>query len=213
MRSFSTTTTTQYPRQNAGKRFPGRDANRNRGQSALRGTGLNPRTTLSVKLQDLAVPRKEEKRKPLEINENHGLYHFFNRDHSVSIRTPSQLAQHGRAWTTLELDRKSFDDLHTLWWMCVRERNRIYTDHLERKRLRAGYGDLEGQVRDKTVQKTMRGIREVLERRVYAWEDARALVEGDDEIELVNGELVYTPSPLKVKEIYEEEEDGAGDVS
>lgn len=95
----------------------------------------------------------------------------------------------------------------------MRERNRIYTDHLERKRLRAGYGDLEGQVRDKTVQKTMRGIREVLERRVYAWEDARALVEGDDEIELVNGELVYTPSPLKVKEIYEEEEDGAGDVS
>lgn len=177
-----------------------------RGVSALRGTGLNPRTTLSVKLKELAVPVEEKDRTPLKVDENHGLWHFFGRDRTKSIMTPSELSHYGRHWSPLELERKSFDDLHTLWWLCVRERNRLYTDSLERARLRAGYGEDEYLNRDLSVQKTMRNIREVLEKRVYAWEDARTLVETDDEIELVDGELVYTPRQLKVEDVYEAEE-------
>lgn len=57
----------------------------------------------------------------------------------------------GRAWEVQELREKSWEDLHCLWWVCVKERNRIATSNLERKRLKAGYGDYEALERDRTV--------------------------------------------------------------
>lgn len=41
----------------------------------------------------------------------------------------------GRAWSAAELRRKSFKDLHTLWYVVVRERNLLETQALEAKRL------------------------------------------------------------------------------
>lgn len=57
----------------------------------------------------------------------------------------------GRSWGIQELRERSWEDLHALWHVCVRERNRIATSDLERTRLRAGYGDYESQERDKVV--------------------------------------------------------------
>lgn len=59
----------------------------------------------------------------------------------------------GRAWSIQELREKSWDDLHKLWWVCVKERNRIATSNLERQRLKAGYGDHEANERDHTVRR------------------------------------------------------------
>lgn len=57
----------------------------------------------------------------------------------------------GRAWSVEELRRKSWDDLHKLWWRCVKERNIIFTQALERQRLDPGYGEYEAKGRDREV--------------------------------------------------------------
>ena len=54
----------------------------------------------------------------------------------------------GRAWTHRELRNKSWEDIHALWWICCKERNRLATEKAERARLKAGAGDAESKVRD-----------------------------------------------------------------
>jgi len=61
----------------------------------------------------------------------------------------------GRSWAIQELRERSWEDLHGLWHVCVRERNRIATSDLERSRIKAGYGDYESQGRDKVVSFAM----------------------------------------------------------
>ena len=41
----------------------------------------------------------------------------------------------GRGWNATELRRKSFKDLHTLWYIVLRERNLLATQKAEAKRL------------------------------------------------------------------------------
>jgi large subunit ribosomal protein L47 len=67
------------------------------------------------------------------------------------MNSPEEDYEHGRPWSVEELRGKGWEDLHALWWVCAKERNRIVTESFERQRLEAGYGDAESHGRDVAV--------------------------------------------------------------
>ncbi|KAK0735892.1 mitochondrial 39-S ribosomal protein L47 (MRP-L47)-domain-containing protein [Apiosordaria backusii] len=182
--------------------YPGarsnKDMSKNRGQSALRRTGL--RWRLSMSDEPLPKPKRREELPPIEVDPDHGLWDFFPNRETVAA-APEDDMKHGRAWMVEELRGKSWEDLHKLWWVCVKERNRIATAAWERERGKMGFGKSEAQGRDREVRITMRGIKHVLTERFYAWEDAVKLAENDPEVNLSGKGKAFTP-----KEYLEEEE-------
>ncbi|EMC93313.1 hypothetical protein BAUCODRAFT_37001 [Baudoinia panamericana UAMH 10762] len=179
-----------------------KDHNRNRGVSALHRTGIGKKQHLSVKLEDLPKPVLDPKRRSdIEVDPDHGLYAFFpDGNEGDRIMTPEEYAAHGRGWRIQELRAKDWEDLWRLWWVCSKERNKIATLEMERKRLAGNgqmYGDVEAGTRDKQVRVTMRNIKVVLTERWYAWENARQAAMEDPEVDLSadpgKGEQAYLP--------------------
>ena len=141
-RPFSTTPTHQ-------KRAVHREKNKSRGVSAIRRTG--PRVPLPIAKYELPRPVVDPPaRKEFKTNPKHGLWGFFNADKTAMLSPEEELA-HGRSWTYAELNYKSFEDLHALYWVCLKERNRIATAQKERHRVFAGYGDYEALSRNGAV--------------------------------------------------------------
>ncbi|CAK7566220.1 MAG: 54S ribosomal protein L4 mitochondrial [Sporothrix epigloea] len=177
-----------------------RDNNRLRGVSSIRRTG--PREFLSVSNTPLPRPALTAEAKKAkeaafaaarpEIDADHGLWQFFY-DKQVA-QPPTKDAAHGRSWTAEELRRKSWDDLHRLWWVCVKERNRIATANVARKHFDLGFGSYEADERDATVRETMARIKHVLTERFYTWEDAVALAQTDPEIDLSGNGPAFRPA-------------------
>ncbi|QKX60619.1 uncharacterized protein TRUGW13939_07765 [Talaromyces rugulosus] len=157
---------------NAARRGP--DKSKGRGVSAIHMTG--PKHKLSAAKYPLPTPVPASELPARKSDPNHGLWAFFppNR-HPLS--TPEYDSTHGRPWSIQELRGKSWDDLHCLWWVCAKERNRLATSDLERDRLKAGYGEAESVERARAIVTTQKSIKHVLRERWYAWEDARELLE------------------------------------
>lgn len=144
---FSTTASLHKKRSSAR-----RDNNPARGTSALRHTGLNKKQGISVSLADLPKPVLDpSRRSTVDVDPNHGLWGFFTEDKEV-MQPPLAVSAHGRAWTVAELRVRDWDDLHRLWWVCVKEINRIKTMEAERERVKAGYGEYEAQERMQVVR-------------------------------------------------------------
>ncbi|KAK5806211.1 hypothetical protein VI817_000469 [Penicillium citrinum] len=152
----------------------GRDMNRVRGVSAIHRTGT--RFKLSAAKYPLPQPVSPEKMQSRGATPDHGLWGFFPPSREA-LSVPEFDDDFGRPWAIQELREKSWDDLHKLWWVCVKERNRIATSNFERSRLKPGYGDHEAHERDRAVQVTQKSIKHVLRERWYAWEEATRLYE------------------------------------
>ncbi|KUJ10237.1 54S ribosomal protein L4, mitochondrial [Mollisia scopiformis] len=190
---FSTSTLNSYPRDN----------NRERGVSTQRRTGL--RQPVSVSKTPLPQPVLDEsKRSKVEVDPDHGLYQFFH-SKEKPMNTPDEDSDHGRPWCVEELRHKSWEDLHALWWVSAKERNRIATETYERKRIEAGYGDYESEKRDVTVRRTQRAIKQVLTERYYSWRDAENVAKSDPEINLSGKGPIYTPTDFIEDEITQHE--------
>lgn len=82
----------------------------------------------------------------------------------------------GRAWKTSELRLKSFDDLHKLWFVMLKERNRLQTERLYYKQLGMQQPD---HTRMFKVKKGMARIRLVLGERSRVHKAKKALEEAD----------------------------------
>ncbi|KIO27022.1 hypothetical protein M407DRAFT_243484 [Tulasnella calospora MUT 4182] len=118
----------------------------------------------------------------VKINPDHGLWAFFRKDKEGKVLTlePAHKTEDfsGRAWEAVELRRKSFQDLHTLWYVCIRERNLLATQRAEFRRLNIGLdGSTNLMDKDKRVRKTMKLIKLVLNERRLAYEQAKAIWE------------------------------------
>lgn len=59
----------------------------------------------------------------VQVPEDHPLWQFFA--DKQYMRKSSDITGFGNSWTIPQLRRKSFDDLHTLWYVCLKEWNRL----------------------------------------------------------------------------------------
>ena len=95
-----------------------------------------------------------------------GLEEFYDTKHQLAMAEPVA----GRAWLASELRRKSFEDLHKLWFVLYRERNMLLTEQARARRhgMRLARLDRKGK-----VQKSMARIKAVLADRHKTYELAK----------------------------------------
>lgn len=91
---------------------------------------FSSRAAVLARAKQVRVPSDIKLKKPilptvnnLHVNEDHPLWEFF---HEKSfVRGPKELANTGRHWSVQELRRKSYEDLHALWYVCLKELNKL----------------------------------------------------------------------------------------
>ena len=77
--------------------------------------------------------------------------HMVCLPYSTRSTAKDELTRTGRSWSYAELSIKSFDDLHKLYWLCVKEQNQLLTREKEMTRVRAGFGLVELEEKLKVV--------------------------------------------------------------
>ncbi|KAK9352681.1 mitochondrial 39-S ribosomal protein L47 (MRP-L47)-domain-containing protein [Lipomyces doorenjongii] len=107
--------------------------------------------------------------------DDHPLWQFY-RGKERCLTHPQIYDQLGRSWEIPELRRKGYEDLHVLWYVCLKELNILRTEMSAlRIAIRPNMIDNVAQKYDeplKRVRRSMQNIRTVLLERYHAWENA-----------------------------------------
>ncbi|KAG7444707.1 MRP-L47-domain-containing protein [Guyanagaster necrorhizus] len=134
----------------------------------------------------------------VETSKTHGLYAFFRRKQGADLVGEDQydvlggsyeqdvVNRSGRAWKASELRLKSFTDLHTLWYILLREQNLLATQTEEVRR--AGIAPRMVQIglgpKKRECRLSMARIKVVMNERRLAYLGAVRLAEEEKEAEL-----------------------------
>ncbi|KAF9904845.1 54S ribosomal protein L4 mitochondrial [Linnemannia zychae] len=100
-----------------------------------------------------------------------GVEEFFENGKSI----PTEKSWTGRAWRASELRVKSFDDLHKLWYVLLKERNVLAAQKEEARRFHISKQYFSNKGRQVKCQKSMARIKFVLNERRMAWVEATKL--------------------------------------
>lgn len=157
----------------------------------------------AIKLREPIVPTH----KNFDLSPDHPLWAFFpdgNKSES-SFRELGELDTGSRAWTFPELRRKSFDDLHKLWYIILKERNILAREVRLAESMSYAYTQAHSEIDDK-LKMSQKRIKQVLLERQVAYErvqlfnqeqkeylrdfEARYVNADASEIELMNEKLI-----------------------
>ncbi|KAK0218060.1 mitochondrial 39-S ribosomal protein L47 (MRP-L47)-domain-containing protein [Armillaria fumosa] len=165
---------------------------------------LSENTALQVYEPNAAAAKPTDEPTPtpttqkIETSKTHGLYAFFRRKQGEDLVGEDQydvlgglyeedvVNRSGRAWKASELRLKSFTDLHTLWYVLLREQNLLATQAEEVRRagiaprmIQLGMGPKKRECR-----LSMARIKAVMNERRLAYLGAVKLAEEEKEAEL-----------------------------
>lgn len=133
----------------------------------------------------------------LKCPDDHPLWQFFS--DKKFLRTPDELDTLSRPWSIPELRRKSFNDLHSLWYACLKEQNILMREiHLVRFQFDGqteGYDELNEKIRT-----TMWRIRHVLSERDWAFRNASKEFESEKEVFVQKFEKEFLEAPANEDE-------------
>ncbi|KAF9579712.1 39S ribosomal protein L47, mitochondrial [Lunasporangiospora selenospora] len=100
-----------------------------------------------------------------------GVEEFFEN----GVTLPTEKSWTGRAWRATELRLKSFDDLHKLWYVLLKERNLLAVQTEEARRFHISKQYFSNKGREMKCKKSMARIKFVLNERRLAWVEANKL--------------------------------------
>ncbi|THH16551.1 hypothetical protein EW146_g4099 [Bondarzewia mesenterica] len=139
----------------------------------------------------------------IPVKPDHGLWAFFRKTevdgeikHQTVEASEALSKGNGRPWEAAELRRKSFRDLHTLWYVLLRERNLLASQAEELRRLGGSpmtIQELVGKPGQK-CRKSMARIKYVVNERRLAYEGAVKIFAEKKEAQKVAEQLVKKAS-------------------
>lgn len=136
---------------------------RSKGVPAPKGYRVSP----DIKLRKPILPTIDN----IKVRDDHPLWEFFHKKQFV--RSSEDLEIQGRSWTVQDLRKKSFEDLHALWYVCLKELNKIGREAIIYEDIGSAKIQQCMELEEK-LKNSMLAIRQVLTERESALSNAKA---------------------------------------